>query len=232
MICTKCDQDKPAEAFPENPRNWGKSRCKDCITAYSRAYYERKNLVKHDTGELTLDCKHCGQAFTYTKTTGPRRQFCSQQCKANAGEAQRANRAEHVTRRCACGSAKVARVGKPVCIDCRKEKNRGDRSAYNRMRRLGLYGLTQNGFDELLTIQRGHCAICATDAPGKRGWHVDHDHACCPGIGSCGACVRGLLCHRCNLLLGNAQDDIEVLEQAKKYLASKLQLKLNLQVVR
>lgn len=191
--------------------------------------------TKRDVGELTLTCGHCGVSFTYVKTNGPRRQFCSQRCKANAGEELRKNRQEHATRRCKCGSAKVARVGTPVCVDCRKDKRDRDPEkvlSRNRARRLSLYSLTQSELDELLTLQRGRCAVCTTDEPGAKGWHIDHDHACCPGIGSCGQCVRGLLCHDCNLLLGHAKDSIEVLDQAKKYLVSNSQFRLKLQVVK
>ena len=64
--------------------------------------------------------------------------------------------------------------------------------------------------------QNNRCAICGTDDPnGKshRGtWFVDHCH-------NTGA-VRGLLCIRCNSVLGMARDRIEVLEAAITYLNS------------
>ena len=84
---------------------------------------------------------------------------------------------------------------------------------------LGRYGLTPEQFDGMLATQGGRCAICATPTPGGVGtWHVDHDHACCPGKGSCGACVRGLLCQRCNMAQGLFGDSVDNLTSAIAYL--------------
>lgn len=230
--CSKCGQVKPTDEFTPDPRHSSgfQSQCKECSRANSRSWYERKGRAQWDVGEITLECKHCLNPFTYVKTTGPRRQYCSQRCRANAALAQENIRRSHARRRCQCGSDDVANVGKPVCPNCKKEKRW--RSEDNRKRRLALYGLSQIQFDELLAVQRGQCGVCATDSPGARGWFIDHDHSCCPGLGSCGNCVRGLLCHDCNLLLGHAKDRLDVLEQAKKYLVSNSQFKLKLQVVK
>jgi Recombination endonuclease VII len=50
---------------------------------------------------------------------------------------------------------------------------------------------------------------------------IDHDHACCPqSLKSCGKCIRGLLCNRCNRVLGFYRNEPELIpEYLKVYLA-------------
>jgi len=57
------------------------------------------------------------------------------------------------------------------------------------------FGMTKDDYDRMLASQGGVCKVCGTDVPGGRGseFHIDHDHACCPGHKSCGKCIRGLL---------------------------------------
>jgi hypothetical protein len=72
----------------------------------------------------------------------------------------------------------------------------------------------------MLADQDGKCGVCGTDEPGGRHgqWHVDHDHKCCPTASSCGECLRGILCHRCNRGLGLFNDDLDRLTSALAYL--------------
>lgn len=71
------------------------------------------------------------------------------------------------------------------------------------------HGLTIGEFDKLPKM----CQICGS----KRKLVIDHDHNCCPTI-SCGKCVRGVLCSRCNTMLGFALDSVTRLENAIGYL--------------
>jgi hypothetical protein len=183
---------------------------KACATQRWQNYRATNPL---DTGERTQICQHCTETFTYAKVTKAR-MYCTERCRMQAATRQ----APVHVRQCACGSTAVARVGKPVCPDCKVDKRDPLREREKERRRtLRLYSITLERFDELLATQHGRCAICTTDDPG-RGWQIDHDHACCPGKGSCGHCVRGLLCTNCNLMLGHAEDNPDRLLQAITYL--------------
>ena len=81
------------------------------------------------------------------------------------------------------------------------------------------YSITEQRYDEILAAQGGVCAICKKDC--RRGsLSVDHDHTCCPGVKSCGKCVRGLLCRTCNQALGNLRDDPTLMRAAADYVES------------
>lgn len=69
------------------------------------------------------------------------------------------------------------------------------------------YGLSELDYDRLLASQSGRCAICKSEEPGGR-WDrfaVDHCHE--TGV------VRGLLCIRCNRLLGRLGDTLQNVEK-------------------
>lgn len=220
--CTKCGETKPIDEFHRfnASRDGRRTECKDCACARARAKYDPS---RWDTGLVSGVCAYepCGRAFEYMKTTGRRRMYCSEQCKYRGGEQMKINRAAASTRACACGSTDVARVGKPVCLACRKDpRDNANNQARQRRRILRLYNVSQDWYDRTLAEQGDRCAICSADVPGGRGesWSIDHDHGCCAGKGSCGSCVRGLVCTNCNLLLGYAGDSPDRLRSAAEYL--------------
>ena len=80
------------------------------------------------------------------------------------------------------------------------------------------YNITYKIYFSILNKQGGVCAVCGKTELTQRQLCVDHDHSCCPGETSCGKCIRGLLCSKCNRGLGLLRDSCEILEKALSYL--------------
>ncbi len=75
------------------------------------------------------------------------------------------------------------------------------------------YGVDTGWFDEQIQKQKGACATCSV----KFEWgdkqtapHVDHCHKT--------SSVRGILCNRCNSVLGLCEDKPELLSKLARYL--------------
>lgn len=77
------------------------------------------------------------------------------------------------------------------------------------------YGLTWESYAELIKKCGNRCSICkeketSTFKGSVKDLAIDHCHE--TGV------VRGLLCNRCNVMLGMAKDNITVLMNAADYL--------------
>jgi hypothetical protein len=101
-------------------------------------------------------------------------------------------------------------------IDRIPENVRINKRNYDRNRR---YGVTKQEYESLLIKQEHRCAICGKEENNiYRGdkklinLSVDHDH----NTGK----VRGLLCRTCNIAVGNAKENPDILRAAANYLES------------
>ena len=107
------------------------------------------------------------------------------------------------------------------CRACKSEQYRLNAVAVRDKMREQRFGISRSEFDALFESQGNLCAICRADDPGTNFWAVDHDHACCPGSDrTCGKCIRGILCSRCNHALGHARDSVEILSSMITYLGN------------
>jgi|JI10StandDraft_1071094.scaffolds.fasta_scaffold22167_6 hypothetical protein len=170
--------------------------------------------------EVLLECRACLQLKPLNSFT-------------NDSRHPRRHGKQSYCRECMAEYAKQ-RVTQPGVRDQINQRRRetGSNAAYQKQVRLTdpersrahtlkyKYGVTLEWFERKLEEQGGRCACCGTvDAGGPSGvFHIDHDHSCCPGKRSCGKCLRGLLCNRCNWLLGHAKDDVATLRAAIDYL--------------
>jgi hypothetical protein len=82
---------------------------------------------------------------------------------------------------------------------------------------LSRFHLSLEDFVRMLESQAGVCAICGGTNTNGKALSVDHDHQCCDGDRSCGACIRGLICQPCNAALGFMHDDPARLRAAANY---------------
>lgn len=75
------------------------------------------------------------------------------------------------------------------------------------------YGITKEEYEAILLSQNNKCAICENTKSGHKNTDemvVDHCHKTQK--------VRGLLCNRCNTLLGLIDDNPEFMQNISKYL--------------
>lgn len=83
------------------------------------------------------------------------------------------------------------------------------------------HNISLEKYNELFNKQDGRCAICKTHQDNlKVALSVDHDKKCCNSVRGCGKCIRGLLCSKCNFLIGLSNDSKENLINALTYLSN------------
>lgn len=82
--------------------------------------------------------------------------------------------------------------------------------SYTLKHSLKRYGLTPKDFEQLISSQSGKCAVCKVTFTKISPPCVDHCHKT--------GTVRGLLCKKCNFMLGLANDSPSLLKAASNYL--------------
>lgn len=188
-LCPKFGETKPLEEFHKDrsKRLGVQVYCKECIrqTAISKHAEDCSCLgcaqrFIDDTG--LKRCPKCGEVKSldefYKKASGRPQSYCMQ-----------------------CASV-VSNKNRKARL---RNRTPEERVRWNLARRLANYNLTEHAFTQMLDSQDGAC-ICGTHIDVASAY-IDHDHACCPREGSCGQCVRGLLCRNCNTALGLLKDD-------------------------
>ncbi len=194
------------------PKGGGGRRCAPCARTNHVERRTEKNaarVAENASRSRRVPCSvdGCQNRVNVSNATG----MCVAHARAVAlRDRKAALRASGV---CAnCGKAPASVGGR--CDACRKRRcERVGAEGINRKYLLRKkYGLTPEGWADLFARQGGRCAICETaEAGGKHGeWHTDHDHAT--------GAVRGVLCAKCNWMLGHANDDPATLRRAAEYL--------------
>lgn len=167
-------------------------------------------------------CLHCGTQLTLVcRRDETRKKFCSHSCRmlwryeSNPWDMARVTSASKCsdkkpTRQKACehcGRLYMPTSARqrwcPVCVPSQEARARMQR-----------YRMSNVLFSNLLSSQGHKCAVCKSILSLT---YVDHDHACCNGTVTCGRCIRGILCARCNMAIAALENPLWM-QQAKEYL--------------
>jgi hypothetical protein len=100
------------------------------------------------------------------------------------------------------------------CKDCNiNYEHSQDRTEYKKEYNIKSYGITLEKYNLMLIAQNNRCIGCNRVFNNDKRFtkpNIDHDHITNK--------VRGLLCGKCNTILGYADDNITVLYNLIKYL--------------
>lgn len=103
---------------------------------------------------------------------------------------------------------RYARLTDGLCIaGCKRVPTEGVKCEECKFRHLASrFGLTVEDCQRLFQANQRKCQVCDASGPLV----IDHDHA--TGI------VRGILCKQCNIALGGARDNVDILIALSDYL--------------
>ncbi len=140
-----------------------------------------------------------GHCFNSLVDKNVRAQYCSRQCKEKARQKRRNNGIVALPSTDAYTSPMHSQ---PIELGMSADDIR-------RQLQMAKYTLSLRQWREILETQDFQCGLCETDMTdmNTKFIHIDHDHRCCGYDVSCGWCIRGLLCRRCNALMGNIEAD-------------------------
>lgn len=210
--CDQCGKDlvKPVRGRPQT--RFCSRKCKDD----TRSAVKSAKIMAARIGRVCAQCQG-----PIPETVNLRAKTCSRECGVvyNNRRRQEGKRAAWLASKPPCGHCggeiPVTRpAGSIYCSpECKKRAMDARwRARWPHYMRKYLYGMTSDQYEALILRQDSRCAICRSDAWSGKGNrpHVDHDHE--TGI------VRGLLCGKCNVAIGNMDDNPDRLRAAADYL--------------
>lgn len=234
--CSKCQQNKNFDQFYKNSasKSGYSAYCKECDNEYqrrrrgSKREYGKSGFISETHKECTK-CREIKNIDGFTKNSGNKSGIHSwcKQCMSEKVLEYRGGRVLKVLektdthkqcRLCEkikpyseyAGIEKKSKRRETYCKECKKFM--GTESVLRR------YHLNVEEYMKIFNSQKGVCKICKQQELDGKRLSVDHDHKCCPGVGSCGMCIRGLLCARCNKTLGMVNDNTDYLKSMVSYL--------------
>lgn len=191
MVCRSCCLDRPGQAW-----------CNGHRTFHPRSDFHGNK--KRPEG-VTESCKTILTIHQYNYRHGHQSNIRLRTCMICNVDKHPSLFHGGINKRYICSDCSEGHPGKSWCVGCKAwdplewfeiSSRRNPMSWCALCWALRTHGTTLQNVLDTQKISTPQCAVC--DNPDRRKLCVDHDHRCCPGERSCGKCVRGLLCGRCN----------------------------------
>ena len=232
MKCIRCNE---AESTPK------RKVCQKCHNKYYSEYLLKRYYDRRSDwiDKLGGKCVECGsdENLCFSHVSSKNKEYNISKILSSGSEEKVSSEMEKCVLRCyACHKVKRDDIrivdhgegltGKrncrcSLCAPLKNAYTNSQRVAKNRDRSseatLLKYGITKEQLEAMILEQDNKCALCYVEFTGRKSIRIDHDHNCCKSLKTCGKCVRGLLCHRCNIAIF-IFDDAELLEKANIYL--------------
>lgn len=218
--CGRCRQDLPVTEFYRNrkAKDGLQYACKACTKAYAdNPGPPRRRLIReYDVGgELAAkQCSRCDTVkpvdeFSAMSSAGDGLQPACRACSRSYSKAYHADpekREDYLAKKRLRYEANAEEIRAKARESYRANPERFALASRRHLMKKK-YGLTLEDFDRMVADQDSKCAICRSVFDGRP--HVDHCH-------STGG-MRELLCSRCNLAIGQFEDDPDLLRSAAGY---------------
>ncbi len=212
MICVTCKL-----AIAEGTeRKWGnKFKCEPCMKAYNAAKTARNRekqrgpewKPKSTPRHSMLDCDGTQHRCTGCNLTKIVTEFPNNK-ETPCGYDPRCKQCRHEARRERMGAINHNPRAKTEEERQLRAKAKNRRAILN-----NVYHISEDKYAWLLHIQNNVCFLCkepetaiSNKSNQLMNLAIDHDHRCCrEKSGSCGECVRHLLCTVCNWIVGRVE---------------------------
>jgi hypothetical protein len=187
---------------------------KECVKCkQSKDLADFYNVTKEKDGK-DYYCKYCRVGQSIKSHRGGNKKKCTvSECETN--HYAKGMCRNHYTRMQRNGQLEYK---KNVVIDGKTYKYGDIQITY--MRKSQIKSTYNLDYDTYLEMAKDGCNICGQFT--ERHLQVDHDHNCCNGYKSCGECVRGIVCNRCNQTIAKYDSrkirlDHPLYEKVKEY---------------
>lgn len=183
---------------------------KTCVKCNKKQSINKFYKIKAQPDGYDYYCKECRKTTSLAS-----HRFGKRKPKCTIEDCERGNYAKNL---CRIHYERQRRHGSTDLINFGRDTYGPSDEPYHKVRREHLrrrFKLTPEQYEEMA---KNGCEVCGIHALPHKKLHVDHDHKCCPpkldkngyktSVNSCGLCVRGIVCDKCNQAIGRYEKGV------------------------